>query len=143
MAGKVYMANFFFTSCPTVCPKTTNRLKAVQDTFRLEPGVALLFFSVTPRLDSVPRLARFARSKGIIPGKWHLLTGSRSQIYTLARLSYSAEKAVGFTNDLTEFLHTEHLILVDQQQRIRRLYSGTQVLDIDKFVPDIWALLTK
>lgn len=143
VAEKVHVANFFFTSCPTVCPKMTNLLRAVQDTFRTEPNVAILSFSVTPWLDSVPRLRRYAESKGIVPGKWHLLTGSRSQIYTLARQSYFAEEAIGFTKDSTEFLHTEHLILVDQNRRIRGVYNGTNPLEIDKLVIDIRALINK
>ncbi|MBO0947819.1 SCO family protein [Fibrella forsythiae] len=141
VAGKIYVANFFFTSCPTVCPKMTSLLKAVQDTFRKEPKVALLSFSVTPWIDSIPRLRRYADSKGVIAGKWHLLTGGRSQLYTLARQSYFAEDAIGFTKDSTEFLHTEHLILVDQQRRIRGVYNGTQPLEIDKLIADIRVLL--
>ncbi|MEZ0485143.1 SCO family protein [Fibrella aquatica] len=141
VAGKVYVANFFFTSCPTVCPKMTNLLKTVQDTFQTNRDVALLSFSVTPWLDSVPRLARYAATKGVIPGKWHLLTGPRGQIYDLARKSYFAEEAIGFTRDSTEFLHTEHLILVDQNRRIRGVYNGTQPLEIDKLIVDIRALL--
>ncbi|RYF75828.1 MAG: SCO family protein [Cytophagaceae bacterium] len=141
VAGKVYVANFFFTSCPTVCPKMTSLLKAVQDTFQTDPKVALLSFSVTPWIDSIPRLRRYADSKGVISGKWHLLTGNRSQLYTLARQSYFAEDAIGFTKDSTEFLHTEHLILVDQHRRIRGVYNGTQPLEIDKLISDIKELL--
>ncbi|MEZ0542099.1 SCO family protein [Fibrella arboris] len=142
VAGKIHVASFFFTSCPTVCPKMTALLKAVQDTFQTEPKVALLSFSVTPWIDSVPRLQRYATSKGVVPGKWHLLTGNRSQIYALARQSYFAEEAIGFTKDSTEFLHTEHLLLVDQHRRIRGVYNGTQPLDIDKLIADIRALLS-
>ncbi|WP_375444612.1 SCO family protein [uncultured Fibrella sp.] len=141
VAGKLYIANFFFTACPTVCPKMTSLLKAVQDTFQADNRVALLSFSVTPWLDSVPRLHRYAASKGVISGKWHLLTGQRGQIYELARKSYFAEDAIGFTKDSTEFLHTEHLILVDQNRRIRGVYNGTQPLEIDKLILDIRALL--
>lgn len=141
VAGKIYVANFFFTSCPTVCPKMTSLLKAVQDTFQTDSRVALLSFSVTPWLDSVPRLRRYAASKGVLPGKWHLLTGNRGAIYNLARTSYFAEDAIGFTKDSTEFLHTEHLILVDQNRRIRGVYNGTQPLETDKLILDIRALL--
>ena len=141
MAGKVYVANFFFTSCPSICPKMTNLLKAVQDTFRHEPKVALLSFSVTPWLDSIPRLRQYADTKGILPNKWHLLTGERGKIYDLARRSYFAEEAIGFTRDSTEFLHTEHLVLVDQNRRIRGVYNGTLPVDIDKLIADIQTLL--
>ncbi|GAB2598729.1 SCO family protein [Spirosoma areae] len=140
VANKIYVANFFFTACPSICPKMTNLLKAVQDTFQHEPKVALLSFSVTPWLDSVPRLRQYATTKGIMPNKWHLLTGERGQIYNLARRSYFAEEAIGFTKDSTEFLHTEHLILIDQNRRIRGVYNGTVPLDIDKLIADIKTL---
>lgn len=121
----------------------TGLLKAVQDTFRTEPRVALLSFSVTPWLDSVPRLRRYAAAKGILSGKWHLLTGTKSQIYTLARQSYFVEETIGFARDSTEFLHTEHLILVDESRRIRGVYNGTQPLDVDKLVADLRTLLAR
>lgn len=141
VANKIYVANFFFTSCPSICPRMTNLLKVVQDTFRHERKVQLLSFSVTPWLDSVPQLRRYAANKGILSTKWHLLTGERGQIYNLARQSYFAEEAIGFTKDSTEFLHTEHLILVDQTRRIRGIYNGTLPLDIDKLIADIQSLL--
>ncbi|ADB41118.1 SCO family protein [Spirosoma linguale] len=141
LANKIHVANFFFTACPTICPKMTNLLKAVQDTFQHEPRVALLSFSVTPWLDSVPRLRKYAAEKGVIATKWHLLTGDRGKLYTLARRSYFAEEAIGFTKDSTEFLHTEHIILVDRNRRIRGVYNGTLPLDIDKLITDIKLLL--
>ncbi|MFD2932366.1 SCO family protein [Spirosoma flavum] len=141
VANKIHVANFFFTACPTICPKINNLLKVVQDTFRHEPKVVLLSFSVTPWLDSVSRLHRYAKSKGILATKWHLLTGERSRIYTLARQSYFAEEAIGFSKDSTEFLHTEHVLLVDQNRRIRGVYNGTLPLDIDKLIADIQTLL--
>ncbi|MBO0934409.1 SCO family protein [Fibrella aquatilis] len=141
LAGKVHVANFFFTSCPTVCPKMTSLLRMVQDTFRHEPRVVLLSFSVTPWLDSVPRLRQYAHAKGVNDAQWHLLTGNRGAIYTLARQSYFAEEAIGFTRDSTEFLHTEHLVLVDPTRRIRGIYNGTQPQEIDHLIVDIRALL--
>ena len=141
VANRIYVATFFFTSCPSICPKITSLLKAVQDTFQYEPRVALLSFSVTPWIDSVPRLRQYAEQKGILPGKWHLLTGERGKIYTLARQSYFAEESIGFSKDSTEFLHTEHLILVDQNRRIRGVYNGTIPLDVDKLILDIQTLL--
>ncbi|GAB2550254.1 SCO family protein [Spirosoma aerophilum] len=143
VSGKIYVASFFFTACPSICPKMTNLLKAVQDTFRHEPGVQMLSFSVTPWIDSIPRLRRYATDKGIDSAKWHLLTGERGKIYDLARRSYFAEEALGFTKDSTEFLHTEHLILVDQNRRIRGIYNGTQLLEIDKLIADMRTLLGK
>lgn len=141
ITNKIHVANFFFTACPSVCPKITNLLKAVQDTFRNESKVILLSYSVTPWLDSVPRLHQYAVQKGIHADKWHLLTGERGRIYGLARRSYFAEEAIGFTKDSTEFLHTEHVLLVDQNRRIRGVYNGTIPLDIDKLISDIQVLL--
>jgi protein SCO1/2 len=141
VSGNVYVASFFFTSCPSICPKMTNLLKAVQDTFRHKPNVQMLSFSVTPWIDSIPRLRRYAADKGIDSAKWHLLTGDRGRIYDLARRSYFAEEAIGFTKNSSEFLHTEHLILVDQNRRIRGIYNGTQLLEIDKLIADIHKLL--
>lgn len=141
VAGKIHVANFFFTACPSICPKMTNLLKTVQDTFRNEPKVVLLSYSVTPWLDSVPRLRQYAGTKGILTNKWHLLTGERGKIYELARRSYFAEETMGFTKDSTEFLHTEHLILVDQHRRIRGVYNGTLLLDISNLIADIQVLL--
>ncbi len=141
VAHKIQVANFFFTACPSVCPKMTSLLRAVQDTFRHEPRVVLLSFSVTPWLDSVPRLRHYADAKGIQASQWHLLTGNRGQLYTLARRSYFAEEAIGFTRDSTEFLHTEHVILTDPTRRIRGIYNGTQPQEIDQLIGDIRALL--
>ena len=141
IAGNVHVANFFFTACPSVCPKMTNLLRAVQDTFRHNPNVVLLSYSVTPWLDSVPRLRAYAARHRIDATHWHLLTGNRKSIYKLARRSYFAEEAIGFTRDSTEFLHTEHLILVDRNRRIRGVYNGTKPLDIDKLIADIRVLL--
>ena len=141
VAHKIQVANFFFTACPSVCPKMTNLLRAVQDTFRHEPRVVLLSFSVTPWLDSVPRLRHYAAEKGIRVNQWHLLTGNRNQLYTLARRSYFAEEAIGFTRDSTEFLHTEHVILTDSNRRIRGIYNCTQPQEIDQLIADIRVLL--
>ena len=141
LAEKVHVANFFFTSCPSICPKITSLLRAVQDTFRREPKVILLSFSVTPWLDSLPRLRGYAKRNGVLSKNWHLLTGGRGAIYALARQSYFAEEAMGFSKDSTEFLHTEHVVLVDKNRRIRGIYNGTQALEIDKLIIDIHRLL--
>jgi protein SCO1 len=141
VANKIHVASFFFTACPTICPKLTNQLKAVQDSFSREPTVKMLSFSVMPWADSVGQLHRYAQRKGINATKWHLLTGNRSQIYTLARRSYFAEEAIGFTKDSTEFLHTEHVLLIDQNRRIRGVYNGTLPLEIDKLIEDVRVLL--
>ncbi len=142
VANKIHIASFFFTACPTICPKLTNYLMAVQDSFSREQRVKMLSFSVMPWADSVAQLQQYAKRKGINVNQWHLLTGDRSQIYTLARRSYFAEEAIGFTKDSTEFLHTEHVLLIDQNRRIRGVYNGTLPLEIDKLIEDVRVLLT-
>lgn len=135
--GKVHVAAFFFTACGSICPKMITQLKRVQDAFAGDTGVVLLSYSVTPWLDSVPVLHRYAQKHQVNASQWHLLTGYKSAIYELARKSYFAEEEIGFTKDSTEFLHTEHFILVDRSSRIRGIYNGTLALETDQLIKDM------
>lgn len=135
--GKVHVAAFFFTACGSICPKMITQLKRVQDAFAGDSNVVLLSYSVTPWLDSVPVLQRYAQKHQVNAAQWHLLTGYKSAIYDLARKSYFAEEEIGFTRDSTEFLHTEHFILVDRTSRIRGIYNGTLALETDQLIKDI------
>ena len=137
IAGKVHVANFIFTSCGSICPVMTKHMKLVQDAFRTDSGVVLLSYSVTPWIDSVARLKTFAATNRIDSPNWHLLTGSKADIYTLARQSYFAEEDIGFSKDSTEFLHTEHVLLIDKNKRIRGIYNGTLQLEAEQLVRDI------
>jgi protein SCO1/2 len=139
--GKVHVANFIFTSCVSICPVMTRHMKILQNEFGHNNDVAMLSFSVTPWIDNVNRLSHYARENQINAANWHLLTGRRSEIYTLARKSYFAEEDMGFTKDSTEFLHTEHIILVDRKARIRGIYNGTLQLDVEQLGRDIRTLL--
>ncbi|WP_229216642.1 SCO family protein [Dyadobacter sp. 3J3] len=139
--GKIHIANFIFTSCVSICPVMTKHLQLIQKEFYNNPEVALLSFSVTPWIDNVSRLHQFAVQNKITASNWHLLTGNMSQIYTLARKSYFAEEDLGFTKDSTQFLHTEHIILVDKQRRIRGIYNGTLELEVQQLSADIRQLL--
>ncbi|MCA6438439.1 MAG: SCO family protein, partial [Chitinophagaceae bacterium] len=138
--NKIHVANFIFTSCGSICPKMTNNLKLVDSAFANDKDVVLLSYSVTPWIDSVPRLKLFANNYKITNPNWHLLTGDKSSIYTLARKSYFAEEDLGFTKDSTEFLHTEHTMLVDRNGRIRGIYNGTLQLEIEQLIKDIQLL---
>lgn len=138
--NKIHVANFIFTSCGSICPKMTNNLKLVDSAFANDKDVVLLSYSVTPWIDSVPRLKLFANNYKITNPNWHLLTGDKSSIYTLARKSYFAEEDLGFTKDSTEFLHTEHTMLVDRTGRIRGIYNGTLQLEMEQLIKDIRAL---
>lgn len=135
--GKIHVANFIFTRCGSICPIMTENLKRVADVFRNDTSVVLLSYSVTPWIDSVPRLAWFAELHGLDYPQWHLLTGQKGAIYTLARQSYFAEEDLGYTRDSTEFLHTEHVLLVDEKLRIRGIYNGTLTLEMEQLVQDV------
>ena len=138
--GKIHVANFFFTSCGSICPKMTNHMKLVQKAFLNDTTIQLLSYTVTPWIDSVQKLKVYAEANEIKATNWQLLTGSKAAIYELARQSYFAEEDLGFTKDSTEFLHTEHFILVDKTKRIRGIYNGTLLLEIQQLVKDIQLL---
>lgn len=135
--GKIHVASFFFTACGSICPKMISQLKRVQEAFAGDTNVVLLSYSVTPWLDSVPVLQAYAKRHQVNAAQWHLLTGYKSGIYELARKSYFAEEEIGYTKDSTEFLHTEHFILVDRTSRIRGIYNGTLALETDQLIRDI------
>jgi protein SCO1/2 len=139
--GKIYVANFFFSTCSSICPRMMLNLQTIQKKFKKNNDVTLLSYSVTPWIDSVQRLRKYADKYNIEPGKWHLLTGSTSAIYTLARQSYFAEEETGYNKDSSEFLHTEHFILVDKQGYIRGIYNGTLPLETERLAYDINLLL--
>lgn len=128
--GKVYVADFFFTTCPTICPKMTTNMAWLQDKIKDNPKVMLLSHSVTPDIDSVPVLKAYAKAKGVIDGKWNLVTGNKKDIYYIARKSYLAVKTTS-SKELYDMVHTENFILVDQKGRIRGFYNGT---NLDKTV---------
>jgi protein SCO1/2 len=138
--GKIHIANFFFTSCGSICPKMTNNLISVQDKFRNEKDVVLLSYSVTPWQDSVPALENFTKKYNITAPNWHLLTGKKTAIYQLARQSYFAEENIGYKKDTSEFMHTEHLLLVDKNKKIRGIYNATLELEIQQLIKDIVTL---
>ena len=138
--GKIHVANFFFTSCGSICPKMTNNLIAVQDFMKNEKDIVLFSYSVTPWEDSVPVLKRFAKEYKITSPNWHLLTGKKEEIYELARKSYFAEENIGFSKDTTDFLHTEHILLVDKNKKIRGIYNATLELEIQQLIKDISTL---
>ena len=143
LIGKVHITNFIFTQCNSICPTMTNNLKTVADAYQDESQFALLSFSVTPWIDSIPALHSFAQSYGIKAKNWHLLTGEKREIYRLARRSYFAEKDLGFTKDSSEFLHTEHVVLVDPNLRLRGIYNATLKTDILQLNKDIAQLLSE
>jgi protein SCO1/2 len=138
--GKIHVADFIFTSCGSICPTMTINMEKVNKVFKKDEGVALLSYSVTPWIDDVKRLKAYADKNNIDAKKWNLLTGSKAAIYELARKSYFAEEDLGYSKDSTDFLHTEHFILVDENKRIRGIYNGTLDLEIEQLIKDITLL---
>jgi protein SCO1 len=139
--GKIHVADFIFTHCFSICPTLTRHMKKIQDAFADRDSIVLLSYSVTPWMDSVAQLKKYALKNQVVSSNWHLLTGEKSKIYSLARKSYFAEEDLGFTKDSSEFLHTEHIILVDDKKKIRGIYNGTLELEIDQLILDIRSML--
>jgi protein SCO1/2 len=138
--GKIHVANFIFTSCGSICPVMTRNMKIVSDRFKDDENIMFLSYSVTPWFDKPYILNKYKKSNGINTSNWQFLTGSKSDIYHLARQSYFAEEDLGFSKDSTAFLHTEHFILVDKNKRIRGIYNGTLPLEMEHLTDDIKTL---
>lgn len=134
--GKIYVADFFFTSCKSICPKMTTNLGEVQKAFLDNPKVKLLSFSVMPDIDSVSVLKEYAQINGVIDSKWNLVTGDKKTIYAMARKSYLAVKQ-GMPEELYDMVHTENFVLVDSKKRIRGFYDGTKKEEIQRLIEDI------
>ena len=135
-AGKIYVADFFFTTCPSICPVMTANLAEVQDEFKDDNEVLLLSHSVTPEIDSVAQLKKYAIEKGVIDKKWNLVTGDKKQIYELARKSYMAVMNDG-DGGAYDMIHTENFMLIDKERRIRGYYDGTNREEVQKLIRDI------
>lgn len=140
LKGRIILADFFFTTCGSICPKMSAQMVRVQEEFREEPRLMLLSHSVTPERDSVPVLQAYGEEYGVDPAHWLLLTGDRPQIYRLARRSYFAATDEG-DGGPDDFVHTENFVLVDPQHRIRGFYDGTSEEDVDRAIGDIRILL--
>ena len=134
--NKIYVADFFFTSCTSACPKMTNNLKLVQNAFKNDTAIAIISFTVDPETDSAERLKWYANVLKINTNNWNFLTGSKTGIYKLARESFyvSAGDGDGGPDD---FIHSDKLVLVDNQKRIRGYYTGTEKDDVERLIHDI------
>ncbi|SNB02530.1 putative cytochrome c oxidase biogenesis protein [Flavobacterium psychrophilum] len=142
-AGKIYVADFFFTTCGTICPMMTDNMVWLQDQIKDNPKVMLLSHSVTPDTDSVSVLKEYAQRKGVIDAKWNLVTGRKKDIYYIARKSYLAVKT-GKPSELYDMVHTENFVLVDDKRRVRGFYDGTKREEVQQLLVDInWLLENK
>ena len=135
-ADKIYIADFFFTRCQTICPIMALNMADLQKHFKEDNEVKFLSHSVTPVMDSVPVLRAYADKNGAIDGKWEITTGDKKQIYDLARKSYFAVLDEGDGGD-QDFIHTEQFILIDKKGQIRGFYDGTDKLEMDRIYKDI------
>lgn len=138
--NKIYVADFFFTTCQTICPIMTDNMVTIQNSLHNDQEVLLLSHSVTPDIDSVARLKKYALEKGVDDSKWNLVTGQKEEIYKLARTSYLAAKDQPYSE--YDLIHTENFVLVDKQRRIRGFYDGTNGEEIERLLQDI-AILKK
>jgi len=140
--NKIYVADFFFTTCITICPIMTGHMLEIQERLKDDPEVLLLSHTVIPVADSVPQLKKYALEKGVNDAKWNLVTGDKKQIYELARKSYLATKTDGDGGPY-DMIHTENFILVDKEKRIRGFYDGTKSEAIEDLMKDIQILKTE
>ncbi len=137
---KIYVADFFFTSCQGPCPIMTGNMAKVQEAFVTNDDIMFLSLSVTPDIDSIPKLREYASQKGVIDSKWNVTTGEKKHIYELARKSYFAVEERG-DGGLQDFIHTSNFILVDKKKRIRGIYDGTDNKEIRRLIYDINMLI--
>ncbi|CAL2102587.1 Protein SCO1/2 [Tenacibaculum sp. 190130A14a] len=137
--GKIYVADFFFTRCQTICILMAYNMTELQEHYKNDDEVMFLSHSVTPVMDSVPQLRKYANEKGVIDGKWNVTTGDKKHIYNLARKHYFAtlDEGDGGAND---WVHTENFVLIDKDRRIRGVYDGTKKENMQKIIDDITLL---
>lgn len=134
--NKIYVADFFFTRCQTICPIMTNNMLTIQEEFMNDENIMLLSHSVTPVMDSIPVLRDYADMKGVDDSKWNITTGDKKHIYELARKSYFAVIDEG-DGGAQDFIHTENFILVDKKRQIRGYYDGTDAEETQQLIADI------
>ncbi len=137
--GKIYIADFFFTRCQTICPIMAINMSELQEYFKDDDDLKFLSHSVTPDIDSVSVLRAYADKNNAIDGKWEITTGKKTHIYELARKSYFAVLDEGDGGE-QDFIHTEQFVLVDKQKQIRGFYDGTDAREIERIIKDIEVL---
>jgi len=138
--GKIYVTDFFFTRCKSICPIMTNNMVKIQEAYKNNDDIMFLSLSVTPDIDSIPILREYANNKGVIDTKWNVTTGDKIHIYELARKSYFAVVDQG-DGGLQDFIHTPNFVLVDKKKQIRGIYDGTEDEEILRLIKDIGILM--
>lgn len=135
--NKIYITDFFFTSCPGICLKMTGNMLKLQEEFKNDDEIVMLSHSVTPSIDSVSVLKTYAEKHDIIDNKWHLVTGDKTAIYNLGRNQYFVENDLGIPKDMNDFLHTENFLLIDKNKHIRGIYNGLNRASIAQLIIDV------
>jgi len=130
--GKIYIADFFFTSCPGICSKLTKNMGDIQNTYKNDNDIMLLSHTVMPWRDSVSLLKDYATKNKVLDGKWNLVTGDKDALYNIARTGYFADEDFTKTQDESSFIHTENFVLVDKKGCIRGVYNGTLEIDVQR-----------
>ena len=133
--NKIYVADFFFTTCQSICPIMTKNMLEIQEQLKNDKEILLLSHTVTPEIDSVQQLKRYALENSVDDSKWNLVTGDKRQIYDLARKSYLAVEDSEFGD--FDMIHTENFMLIDKQRQIRGFYDGTDIKEIERLLVDI------
>lgn len=136
---KIYIADFFFTTCQGICPIMKENMIILQDEYKDDDQVYLLSHTVTPEIDTKEVLKKYSLEKGVIDSKWNLVTGDKKQIYNLARKSYLVAEDIE-ESELFEMIHTENFVLVDPERRIRGFYDGTDQESMNALIYDIKVL---
>lgn len=135
--NKIYVVSFFFATCPGICSTVNLRLRHIQDEFLDDDKVRILSHSITPEADTVEELNAYADKNEIQSGKWDLVTGDRDEIYSIARQGYFADEDLGKAGNNGDFLHTDNILLIDQNRRIRGVYSGMSSYAMFNLIDDI------
>ena len=133
---KIYVADFFFTSCRTICPIMKTQMLRVYEAVRDDPEVLLLSHTIDPEYDTVALLHDYAERLGVSSEKWHFLTGNMDKIFEIAQKSYFTT-AMADESEPDGFIHSGAFLLIDKQQRIRGKYDGTKTEDVDRLIKDI------
>lgn len=142
--GKVYVAEYFFTTCKGICPKMNNNMKKVYEIYKDNPDVMILSHTVDPETDTVARMKRYADSIGVTTSNWLFLTGAKDSLYSAARLSYLLDDPKN-NNDKIEdqFIHTQFFALVDKTGRVRKIYDGLKTDELEELMKDIPRVLNE
>lgn len=144
--GNVFVVEYFFTTCGTICPKMTEQMTRVQKRFKGNDDFNILSFTVNPSVDTVEVMKAYAQEHGAVDGQWHFLTGEKKKLYDLARNSFFVLKpaeAANLGDAGSDFIHTNNFVLVDQELRIRGYYDGTSISEVNTLMEDIAILLNE